>query len=134
MAPLVWLAGLLTDRQQQRRRVRVLVHRGVFLVPGSALYFFIKVTNLSSTREIEITHIWFATKPPVHVLNHPERPIPARLRPDETYETWIPVDDVPAVGNVESLVRVRLSNDKVLKSRLNKNVPPKGHVGGPGIP
>jgi hypothetical protein len=38
-----------------------------------------KVVNLSPSREIEITHIWFDTHPPVHIDNR-ARPLPARLR------------------------------------------------------
>jgi hypothetical protein len=121
---------------QRRRKVRVLVHRAVFLSGGghqsSPLeHFFIKVTNLSPKREVEVTHIWFETKPPVQLVN-PSRPLPARLRLDETFETWILVSAVPAEQGVERLVRVQLSNGKIVKSRLNKNVPPVGHVAGPG--
>lgn len=90
-----------------------------------------KVTNLSPSREIEITHIWFDTEPPAHVLNQ-DRPLPARLRLDETFETWIPVAAVPHEENIERLGRVRLSSGKTVKSRLNKAVPRIGHVGGPG--
>lgn len=61
-AVVVWLAGLATDWQQRRRHVRVMVHRTFFLVPDAPECFFIKVTNLSSSREIEVTHIWFATE------------------------------------------------------------------------
>lgn len=130
-AVVVWLAGLATDWQQRRRHVRVMVHRAFFQVPGAPECFFIKVTNLSSSREIEVTHIWFATEPRVDVLNQ-ERRLPARLRLDETFETWIPVSAVPAVRHVGSKVRVRLSNGKVIKSKLDKHIPPLGNVAGPG--
>jgi hypothetical protein len=89
------------------------------------------VANLSPSREIEITHAWFDTRPPVHIMN-PARPLPARLRLDEEYETWVPVAAVPEVPNVERLGRVRLSNGKVVKSRRNKTVPSVGAVAGPG--
>lgn len=108
-----------------------MVHRAFFQMPGAPGCFFIKVTNLSSSREIEVAHIWFATEPRVDVLNQ-ERPLPARLRLDETFETWIPVSAVPAVRHVGSNVRVRLSNDKVIKSKLDKHIPPLGYVAGPG--
>jgi hypothetical protein len=94
--------------------VRVLVHRAIFL-PASPEHYFMKVTNLSASREVEITHLWFETNPPVHVLN-PDRPLPTRLRLDETFETWVPVAAVPNVPNVERLGRVLLSNGKVVKS------------------
>jgi len=109
--------------------VRVLVHRAYF-TGSSVPHYFVKVTNLSPQREIEVTHIWFDTTPPVHLLN-PERPLPARLRLDETYETWIPTAAVPA-PEPESLARVKLSSGKVIKSRLNAHVPPFGGVAGGG--
>jgi len=130
VAPFLWFVDRALGLLQQRRRVRVLVHRGIFL-PESSPYYFVKVTNLSANREIEITHVWFETKPPVHILN-PSRPLPARLRLDETFETWAPLTDVPNVPNAEQLVRVLLSNGKTLKSRPNTAVPLVGYVAGPG--
>lgn len=126
----LWLIDWLRARSQARRRVRVLVHRAVFL-PRSPEHFFIKITNLSSGRDVEVTHIWFATAQDVHVLNE-ARPLPARLRPDETLETWKPVAQVPSRVGVERLVRVRLSTGAVVKSRLNKSIPPVGYVAGGG--
>jgi hypothetical protein len=130
-AVLVWLADLATGWQQRRRHVRVMVHRAFFQVPCAPECLFIKVTNLSSSREIEVSHIWFATEPRVNVLNQ-ERRLPARLRLDETFETWIPVSAVPAVRLVESKVRVRLSSGKIIKSKLDKRIPPLGYVAGSG--
>lgn len=124
------LTGALAGWHQRRRRLRVLVHRAAF-VGDSSEHVFIKVTNLSDRREVEVTHIWFATDPPVHVLN-PSRPLPARLRLDETFETWIPVADVPEAADIERLGRVQLSNGKVVRSRRNKRVPPVGNVAGRG--
>jgi hypothetical protein len=116
----------------QRRTVRVLVHRAYFQVPGAPEMFFIKVTNVSKQREVEITHIWFATEPRVDIIDR-DRPLPARLRLDETFETWIEVAKVPGVPDVEGLVRVKLSaSDKPVKSRLNTTVPPYGMVAGGG--
>jgi hypothetical protein len=130
IGPVLWLADQARGWQQRRRRVRVLVHRAIFL-PASPEQYFMKVTNLSPSREVEITHTWFDTQPPVHIMN-PARPLPARLRLDEEYETWVPVAAVPDVPNVERLGRVRLSNGKVVKSRHNRTVPPVGAVAGPG--
>jgi hypothetical protein len=62
-APLLWVADLVRGR----RHVRVLVHRAFFL-PESPWYYFVTVVNLSS-REIQITHIWFDTNPQVHIVN-----------------------------------------------------------------
>ena len=58
--------------------------------------------------------------------------LPARLRLDETFETWVPVAEVPDVPNVERLGRVLLSSGKIVKSQRNNTVPPVGNVAGPG--
>jgi hypothetical protein len=128
--PLLWFADKAVGAQQRRRRIRVLVHRAIFL-PRSPEHFFVKVINLSPSREIEITHIWFETQPPFHVLN-PERPLPARLRLDETFETWVPVAALPQTDKIEHLARVHLSSGRTVKSRLNKRVPLVGNVAGAG--
>ena len=130
MGLLLWILDHLRTSQQSRRKVRVLVHQAKF-VGGSVPYYFVKVTNLSPTREIEITHVWFDTDPPVHFLS-PERPPSARLRPDETWEDWVEASALAGASNVERLARVRLANGKVVKSRPNKNVPPIGYVAGGG--
>src|SRR5262249_15352682 len=85
---------------------------------------FVKVVN-RSRGDVEITHIWFATTPEVHLLN---KPLPARLRPDETYETWIPADELPQGTDLERLARVRLSTGRTIKSVHHKDVPPYGFV------
>jgi hypothetical protein len=130
IAPLLWFADQARGWQQRRRHVRVLVHRAIWL-PASPEHYFMKVVNLSPSRDVEITHTWFDTQPPVHIVN-PDRPLPARLRLDEEFETWVPVAAIPNVPNVEGLGRVRLSNGKVVKSRRNRTVPPVGTVAGPG--
>jgi hypothetical protein len=131
---LTWLYDTLTRRQ----RVRVLLHLGAFTdgqgKPASAMLYFIKVTNLSTTRDVEITHIWFATEPHVHFVN-PARPLPARLRPEETFETWIDasvLSKTPKTEKPENLCRVRLSRGKTAKSHFNRDVPPFGHIAGGG--
>jgi hypothetical protein len=139
LGPLLWILDRLQSFQQTRRRVRVLVHQAVFFsadpstgsVKGSAPHYFVKVTNLSPSREIEITHVWFDAKPPVHLLI-PERPLPARLRPDATWEGWVNASALAHASNIEQLGRVRLASGKVVKSRRNKDVPPVGYVAGPG--
>jgi len=127
--PALWLATRAADAFKSRRRVRALVHRGVFQ-SGSADQLFMKVVNGPSV-DVEITHIWFATQPPVHLLN-PHRPLPTRLRPSETFETWVALADVLNVEGVERLGRVLLSDGKMIYSRLNKTVPPVGFVAGSG--
>jgi hypothetical protein len=153
---LLWSIDRLTGLQQSRRKVRVLAHQAVFIAEigatspttssdllasppvtgtgapaGVTLRYFIKVTNLSKDRDIEITHVWFEADPEVPVLM-PERPLPARLRPDEQWEGWTEASRLAHVTNVERAVRVRLSSGKTVKSRPNKDVPPIGYVAGRG--
>lgn len=132
MSDLIALLRWFADLAHGRRHVRVKVHRAFFQPePPPPWYYFVKVVNRSLSREIEITHIWFDTNPQVDIINL-DRPLPARLRPDQTFETWKLVSEVPDVAHVERLVRVQLSSGKIVKSRLNKKVRPSGHVAGPG--
>ena len=82
-----------TGRQDlDHRRLRVLVHRAVFI--GSVQeYYFINLANLSENREIEATHIWLESEPELHILN-PRRRLTKRLKPDESWETWIEVEKI----------------------------------------
>jgi hypothetical protein len=115
------------------RRVRVTVHRAFFVGRPSSPAYFVNVTNLSRDREVEVTHVWFDTQPRVHVLR-PERPLPKRLRPDESWETWIECGNLPDAVNEYpyQLARVRLSTGEVFSSVENVGVPEEGEVpGGP---
>jgi len=125
-----FLLNLILPLFSERRKIRLAVHKARFL-HSDHFFYFVNVTNLSRSREIEITHIWFDCKPQVHCLP-PERPLPKRLKPDETWETW--VDQIllpPELGDgVFELARARLSTDAVIKSKRNKNVPDVGFVPG----
>ncbi len=115
-----------------RRIIRFTVHRAFFLRSGREC-FFLNVANLSRTREIEITHVWFDTAPQVPALE-PDRPLPKRLKPDESWETWVDAARLPAESQQSAfrLGRLRLSTGTVIKSKKNRNVPPQGAVpGGP---
>ena len=127
-APFLWFADQARRLVQQRRRVRVLVHRAMFL-GNPTWYYFVKVTNLSHDREVVIEHAWFDTNPRFDIITDAYgKPLPARLRLDETWEAAVPVSALPSTPNVERLARVRLSNGKIVKSRLNRHVPPTGTV------
>lgn len=128
--PLGPIASLANSIVQSWRRVRVTVHRGYF-VGSSDEQFFINVTNLSPKREVEVTRVWFATSPDVEVFN-PARPLPKRLRCDESWETWIPVSQLPSldIPYVGRRARVQLSSGKTISSIDRKNVPPYGNVPG----
>ncbi len=115
-----------------RRHIRLTVHKACFRGSTRACYF-INATNLSRNREVEITHVWFDVKPQVAALQA-SRPLPKRLKPDETWETWIEVAELP-YGLAEgafTLARARLSTGTIIKSKRNNDVPEQGPVpGGP---
>jgi hypothetical protein len=115
-----------------RRRIRLTVHRACFVATGREC-FFVNITNVSRSREIEITHVWFDCSPQVSALKH-DRPLPKRLKPDEAWETWVEVSKIPSAlhESVYELARARLSTGKIIKSERNKDVPESGIVpGGP---
>ncbi|HET9736841.1 MAG TPA: hypothetical protein VFP78_01875 [Solirubrobacteraceae bacterium] len=89
--------------------------------------YFVTVTNASRDRDIVVTHVWFDTEPRVDLLD-PE--LPVRLKYSEPWETSVPVEKVPAdPEQVPWLARCLLSpDDKVIKSRPPKDVPPAGTV------
>ena len=124
------LVDVIAPQLLVRRHLRFTVHRAAFL-PSGPQAFFLNATNLSKDREIEVTHVWLASSPPIAALQ-PERPLPKRLRPDETWETWIYVDEVPVHlhESVVDLARARLSTGKQVKAKLNVDVPPMGAVPG----
>jgi len=113
-----------------RRRARLLVHRALLLPNGPECFFF-NITNLSKGREIELTHVWLDTVPQIPV-NNPARRLPVRLRPDQSWETWIEVSMVPPTlhPSVYDVGRARLSTAHVLKSSPNVDVPRSGAVPG----
>ena len=129
---LIDTAKYTLEKIFDRRRVRVLVHRAVF-VDSLRECYFVNVTNLSRDRDVEVTHIWFECDPKVYV-NEAGRVLPKRLEPDESWETWIDVKAVTPPDGRDSytLARARLSSGSIIQSRENKNVPDYGSVpGGP---
>jgi len=115
-------------------RLRLTLHRA-FFVPDGPDCFFINATNLTTDSDLELTHIWIATSPEVHAIQT-DRPLPKRLKPQETWETWIPVDRIPVAGReaVFDLGRARLSTGEIVHSVPNKGVPDIGTVpGGPVV-
>lgn len=105
-----------------RRRVRVLTHRAVR--EGGQECFFVNVTNLSSTRDVEITHVWFEGVASVEVRT-PERPLPRRLQPDESWQTWLPTPSARAAAGEDAYgsFRVRLSTGMIVRSKRNTELP-----------
>jgi hypothetical protein len=75
--------------------------------------------------------VWFQTDHQIQVLQ-PQRPFPVRLRPDHSWETWLPVAALPQafIPNALTLARARLSSGAVVTSKPNENVPDYGTVAG----
>lgn len=92
---------------------------------------FLTLTNLSRSREVEVTHVWLDTAPPLD-SNRPERRLPRRLQPDETWETSLFLDGMPepAPRDPIPLARARLSSGRTLRARLKPRVSPVGSVPG----
>ena len=114
----LWVLDHARGVHQQRRRVRL-----AFFVNGRVPFLFVNVVNLSHDREIEITHVWFDVEPEVNVVLD-ERPLPKRLQPDESWETWTEAAKLVHESHPETLARVRLSSGKVIKSRRTRTCPP----------
>lgn len=116
-----------------RSNVRVLMHLACFVEAPQRPAFFINVTNLRAEGEVEVTHVWMESPPRTHATPD-ERPLPVRLRPLESWETWIYVDELPSVPGPDTyeMARVRLSTGEVLASKANAAVPETGFVPGTG--
>jgi serine/threonine protein kinase len=111
--------------------IRLAVHMAAFV--GSArVGLFINATNLSPSLDREITHVWIETEPKIHVMND-DRPLPKRLKPQESWETWI---ELWRLGKdmwndrLPRLVRARLSTGEVISGVRNQNVPEEGFIPG----
>ena len=115
--------------------MKVRVHTARFM---ATFHFglFINVSNLSETVDREITHVWLDTTPQIYAAND-QRPLPKRLKPQETWETWINYEKLPSgIDNSQfsRLVRVRFSTGDVLHGIENIDVPGIGQIpGGSGL-
>jgi hypothetical protein len=121
------------EQKDEHRKVRVTVHVAYFESRPHDPACFVNVTNLSEGRDIEITHVWFEQSPCGFVLPK-DRPLPVRLKPDETWEAWLEVSRLPPSirDNPFVMARVRLSTGQVIESVENVDVPERGYVpGGP---
>ena len=115
--------------------VRVRAHRAVFEGPHQSAgpeCVFITVTNLSMNREVEITHAWFETPSGQVPAINAKRHLPVRLKPQQVWETWVPVGSFLSTPpeNVESMSRVRLSDGRTVKGKYDPSIPHSGFVPG----
>jgi hypothetical protein len=138
IGPALGVGRWARQLHQRRRKVKLTVHRAVHVGPMASFgatatiafpdeHFFITVTNASHEREIVVTHVWLDTEPPIHVH---DTALPVRLKHSAPWETSVPVAGVPGdLERVPWLARCLLSpDDKIVKSRPRKYVPPFGTV------
>lgn len=110
------------------RSVRVRVHRA-FFVNDTVQHYFINVVNTSDTSEVEVTHVWYEGSRRVDIIQA-QRPLPRLLRPNQSWETWVRVMDIPNDPDPFRNFRVQLSTDEVFESEDRGDVPPVGFVPG----
>jgi hypothetical protein len=127
------LANFFTDKYNSQRKVRFTIHRAFFQT-NRVECLFLTVTNLSVDRDIELTHIYLEGSTQVNV-KQTDRPLPVRLKPDEIWETFIKVQNVPPdiLVSPYNKGRARLSTGKVYVSKKNKSIPNQGTIPGPPI-
>jgi hypothetical protein len=116
------------------RSVEVESHVGSFPDRGLNCQF-VRVTNCSINRKAVLTHVWFELGVEVPVLNG-ERPMPHVLPPEEVWETWLSLEEIPEPlrKSAATLARVRLSDGTVLTSKPTRHVSKAGFVAGGGKP
>lgn len=121
------IGGLQPD---MTRSIRVRVHRA-FLVsnPAQVHYYFINVLNTSNAAEVEVAHVWYEGSRRVDIIQ-PQRPLPRLLPPNQSWETWVKVTDIPDDPDLFGNFRVRLSTDEVFESEERRNVQGAGFVPG----
>ncbi len=124
------------DRQRTANapHIRLTVHFASFF--GSSMpCCFINATNICHDMDVEITHVWIEAVPKIHVLQQ-NRPLPKRLKPRESWETWLPLGEIPSdyiSEELHQLARVRLSTGDVISSVKHVATPEVGSVPGGAI-
>ena len=106
--------------------LRVLAHRAYF-DRNPMEHFFIKIVNITPDADVEVTHVWYQNGRRVDILS---RVLPTRLRPSETWETFVPTASVPPDADAFRHFHALLSTGQVFASEHNKDVPPRGYVAG----
>lgn len=124
--PLRRLFRIKARSQRQQPEVRVLVHRAYF-IGNPVEHFFIKVVNVTPETDVEVTHVWYENGDRIDILS---RPLPVRLRPSETWETYVPTSSVPDDADVFQHFHALVSTGEVFLSVHNEDVPAAGYVAG----
>ena len=112
--------------QRKLPTLRVLAHRAYF-INNPTEHFFIKIVNITPDYDVEVTHVWYQNARRLDILS---RPLPVRLRPNETWETYAPVSNIPHDLDAFKHFHVLISTGEVFTSEHNRDVPPAGYVAG----
>jgi hypothetical protein len=119
--------GLNGPVMRQPSSLRLLAHRA-FFDQNSSEHFFIKIVNVTPDADVEVTHVWYCQNGRrVDILC---RPLPVRLRPSETWETYVPVTSLPEDADTFQGFHALISTGEVFTSIHNRDVPPRGYVAG----
>jgi hypothetical protein len=106
--------------------LRLLAHRAFF--NGNPIeHIFVKIVNMTPDADVEVTHVWYQNGHRVDILS---RPLPVRLRPSETWETYIPASSIPRDAHIFQNFHALISTGEVFAAVHNKDVPPSGYLAG----
>lgn len=124
---LIWVGNGIWLRSI---RPTVLAHKAYF-AGDTKEFYFIKVQNRSLiNKSFTITHLWAIDGlKEVHITN-PARPLPAKIGPTDVWEAWIQKSEIENHMDIFDNFRIKLSNDRIVKSKENKKVPSRGFVAG----
>jgi hypothetical protein len=119
----------------ETRVLEVRVHRAFFSGQYQECYF-VNLTNVSPSRVLEVTHVWYEDETQHIPIIQASRPLPVRLDLDQSWETWIESSRLPLGHQHDALsrFRARISTGSVFTSKANPSVPPMGMVPGGPIP
>jgi hypothetical protein len=122
-----WLIDNILKALDNRTKIRVLVHEAIMIGSQIPMYF-VKVINISTEKDLTITHIWVKdTDKELDIINL-DRPLPFKLEKSDIWETWFEKNKIKDKDKVFQSVRVELSDGKIYKSIKNVNVRPIGFV------
>lgn len=123
---LTWLADHLIRRHEKRLDVRLRVHAGYFQRDAAQVpHWFLNVWNASPERPATVTHVWIESEPRVYVQS---KKLPVTIPPEQEWETYLPVVQVPAGVDAQTMARARLTGDVVVESEPRLAVPEAGYV------
>jgi len=119
----------------ETRVLEVRIHRAFFSGQYQECHF-VNLTNVSPSRVLEITHVWYEDETQHIPIIQASRPLPVRLDLDQSWETWIESSRLPLGHRHDALARfrARISTGSVFTSKANPSVPPMGMVPGGPIP